>query len=339
MITIDGSQGEGGGQILRSSLTLALVTGQAVRLHSIRARRKKPGLMRQHLTAVQAAARVGGCSVPEAGIGTDKIEFRPNCIAGGHYDFAIGTAGSTMLVLQTLLPALLFADSPSELLLEGGTHNPMSPPFDFFAKAYAPLLERMGAKLDFELMRPGFFPAGGGALRIRIEPAQELEPIELLERGELQQRRAVAQIAHLDRDIARRELSVVRKRLGFGPEELEVQDHEDSIGPGNLLTIEQRYEHVTELVTGFGQRGVPAEKVAHNACDELQSYLQHGAPVGEHLADQILLPLALAGGGAFETGPMSLHTKTNIDVIQRFLPVRIQTEVGENGTQRVTLSS
>ena len=337
MITIDGAQGEGGGQILRTSLTLSLLTGEPVRLHSIRAGRRKPGLMRQHLTAVQAAARVGGCELDGVGIGSTKLDFAPKRVAGGSYDFAIGTAGSTMLVLQTLLPALLFADAPSELLLEGGTHNPMSPPFDFFERVYAPMLRRMGAELECELLRPGFYPAGGGAVRVSITPVEKLEPIELLERGELVQRKATARVAHLPPHIAERELKVVRKKLQYLEHECTVTEHDDSTGPGNLLCIEQEYEHVSELCTGFGELHKRAEKVAYEACDQLRKYLEHGAPVGEHLADQLLLPMALAGGGVFRTGPLSLHSRTHIDILKRFLPldVAVTREEGAGRVERV----
>ncbi len=191
MITIDGSQGEGGGQVLRTSLGLSLVTGKAFRIEKIRAGREKPGLLRQHLTAVRAAAQVGGAKVSGDEIGSRTLAFEPEQVRGGEYEFAVGTAGSATLVLQTVLPALIVAGGPSRLTLKGGTHNPWSPPFDFLQKAFLPLLERMGAKVTAELIRPGFYPAGGGEFTVEIQPVPggRLQPLDLLERGETVSRR------------------------------------------------------------------------------------------------------------------------------------------------------
>lgn len=321
MLEIDGSQGEGGGQILRTSLTLALVTGQPVTLTRIRAGRKKPGLLRQHLTAAEAAARIGGTSLGGAKLGSTELRFEPRTLAGGHYHFAIGTAGSTMLVLQTILPALLCADRPSVVELEGGTHNPMSPPFDFVDRVYLPVLRRMGARVTMTLLRPGFFPAGGGRVRVEIDPTGPLVPLELLERGPLRARRALARVAQLPDHVAERELRVVQQRLGWRADELRSERCNTAHGAGNVLTLELEYEHVTELVTGFGEVRRRAEQVATEAVAELERYLEHDAPVGPHLADQLLVPFALAGGGVFRTAPLSLHTTTNLAVLQRFVPL------------------
>ena len=162
MITIDGSAGEGGGQILRSSLALSLVTGQPFRMERIRAKRQKPGLLRQHLTAVEAAKAVGCAEVSGETLGSQTLDFRPGPVTPGNYRFAVGTAGSATLVLQTVLPALLTASDPSTLTLEGGTHNPLAPSFDFLDRCFMPLIHRMGPSVELELKRPGFFPAGGG---------------------------------------------------------------------------------------------------------------------------------------------------------------------------------
>ena len=190
MILIDGSEGEGGGQILRTSLALSLVTGQPFRLENIRAGRQKPGLLRQHLTAVEAATTVGAAEVIGAALGSKTLEFRPGAVTPGNYRFAVGTAGSATLVLQTVLPPLLTANAISTLTLEGGTHNPFAPPFDFLARCFAPLIQRMGPTIELELRRPGFFPAGGGKFHARIEPVKRLARFDLLERGPLRQHRA-----------------------------------------------------------------------------------------------------------------------------------------------------
>ena len=219
MIIIDGSQGEGGGQILRTSLALSLVTGQPFRLEQIRAGRQKPGLLRQHLTAVEAAKTVAVAEVIGAVLGSQTLEFRPGAVTPGNYRFAVGTAGSATLVLQTILPPLLTANGTSTLTLEGGTHNPFAPPFDFLAHCFVPLIRRMGPTIELELLRPGFFPAGGGKFHARIEPVKQLARFDLLERGTVRQRQARAIISKLPAQVADRELAVVREQLGWREDE------------------------------------------------------------------------------------------------------------------------
>ena len=174
-LKIDCSMGEGGGQILRSSLALSLVMGRSIRIEKIRAGRKKPGLLRQHLTAARAAAEIGRAQVRGVELGSEELEFAPGVVVPGEYRFAVGSAGSATLVLQTVLPALLTASGPSQLVLEGGTHNPMAPPFDFLEKAFLPCIRRMGPRVEATLTRPGFYPAGGGAFEVAIEPVERLE--------------------------------------------------------------------------------------------------------------------------------------------------------------------
>ncbi len=337
IITIDGSQGEGGGQILRTSLGLSLVTGMPFRIERIRAGREKPGLLRQHLTAVNAARQVGQARVEGAALGSKELEFRPGKVASGDYSFQVGTAGSTTLVLQTILPALVTAASPSTVTLEGGTHNPFAPPFDFLERAFLPLLSRMGPTVVAKLERPGFYPAGGGRFRVEISPCQRLRPLELCSRGELRSRKARAMVASLPRTIAERELRVITKRLSWPKESLEVVETNDSAGPGNIVTLEIASEHVTEIFTGFGERHVAAETVASHAVDEAREYLEAGVPVGVHLADQLLLLLAVAGGGSFRTLPLTSHSTTNIDVIRKFLEVPIRVDAIGAKSSQVTL--
>lgn len=333
MITIDGSQGEGGGQILRTSLALSMVTGQPVRLERIRAGRRKPGLMRQHLTCVQAATEIGSATVRGAEIGSQELEFHPGAVRPGSYRFAIGTAGSTSLVLQTVLPALLATSGESELELEGGTHNPLAPPFEFLQQSFAPVLRALGATLELTLERHGFYPAGGGQLRARIRSTGKLRPIELLERGSVRQRRARVLLARLPQAVADRELERVRERLGWSEAECHTI-HVDGPGPGNALSLELDCEHVTEVATAFGEKALRARAVADLAIDELRYYLASDAPVGVHLADQLLIPLALAGGGSLRTITPSLHTRTNAEIIERFLPVEIAiTEQGRHAAR------
>ena len=324
MMVIDGAYGEGGGQILRTSLALALVTGTPFRIEHIRAGRPKPGLLRQHLTAVHAAAEVGQARVTGAAIGSLQLTFIPGRVTPGTYTFTVGSAGSTILVLQTVLPALLLASEPSTLTLEGGTHNPFAPPFDFLAQAFLPLVNRLGPQVTAALERPGFYPAGGGKCQIAIAPTPRLTRLDLRERGEVRAIHARALVAKLPRSIAERELAVIAQQLEWRGDWLHVETVVSARGPGNIVTIVVACEHITEVFTGFGERGVRAETVAAQAVQATQHYLAADVAVGEHLADQLLIPLALARGGSFTTLPLSLHTTTNIQIIQQFLDVKIE---------------
>jgi len=338
MVIIDGSIGEGGGQILRTALALSICTGTPFKIEKIRAGRQKPGLLRQHLMAVNAAAAICGATVDGVAMASQQLTFTPGKVRPGDYTFAIGTAGSTTLVLQTVLAPLLTADGPSCLTIEGGTHNPFAPPIDFLEKAFLPLINRMGPKVDVTLERAGFYPAGGGRIVARIQPAAKLSPLHIPARGEITGRLAKAVVAALPGDIAKRELEKVEKMLGWSGEQLQICQLPREWGPGNLLTLEIASEHVTEVFTGFGMKGVTAEAVAEQAVQEARRYLAANVPVGECLADQLLLPLALAGGGSFVTLAPSRHTKTNIEVIQRFLPMQFSLQEISRDVWRVEIS-
>lgn len=338
MLSIDGCAGEGGGQILRTALALSIVSGQPFRITRIRAARERPGLLRQHLTAVKAAAEVSAAAVDGAALESAAVTFRPGPVRPGEYSFAVGTAGSATLVLQTVLPALLTAPSPSHLILEGGTHNPAAPPFDFLLKSFLPLINRMGPAVTAELARPGFYPGGGGRFEVTIEPAPRLLPLELSERGAIKAIRVRAIVANLPRSIGEREVQAVLRALSLAEDCAAVEEIRGAHGQGNAVMIEIETQHHTEVCTGFGQRGVPAETVADIAVKEARAYIASGLPVGVHLADQLLLPLALAGAGRFRTGPLSLHARSNIDVIRRFLEVSFALEESPPGTWTVTVA-
>ena len=322
MITIDGSFGEGGGQILRTSLALSLVTSKPFSIHNIRAGRKKPGLMRQHLTAVNAAVEIGRAAVEGNRIGSQAFTFKPDMIKPGNYHFAIGSAGSCTLVFQTILPALLIADKPSEIVLEGGTHNPFAPPFDFLKKTFLPVIHRMGPRVDAVLEKPGFYPAGGGRFKVTINPA-DLKRLDLLERGNIIHQSACAYVANLPVNIANRELNVLHEKLEWDRKLLNTVEVENAQGPGNILILEVESEHITEVFTGFGEKRIPAEKVAKRAVRSVREYLAFDVPVGRYLADQLLIPMALAGGGKFRTLSPTRHTTTNVEIIKKFLDVEI----------------
>lgn len=338
-ITIDGSMGEGGGQVLRTSIALSMTTGKPFRIINIRAGRKKGGLLRQHLTALKAAAEVCGAEVKGADIGSREVTFEPGEVVAGDRHFSVGTAGSATLVLQTILPALMTASSPSTIVFEGGTHNPFAPPFNFIEKAFLPLLKRMGPEVTCRLKRPGFYPAGGGRFTVTVRPATKLQELNLVERGEIRRRECLAVVAQLPGSIGEREVKTVCDGLGWSAEECRVDLYAQSLGPGNILVIEIESENVTEVFTGFGIRGIRAEDVARGAVKEVRRYLETGVPVGKYLADQLLLPMALAGGGSFRTLSPSLHTITNIEVIKRFMDLEIEClQVAENVSEIVVRS-
>lgn len=338
-VVIDGSMGEGGGQILRSSLALSLITGRPFRVTNIRAGRKKTGLLRQHLTAVNAATQVSGAEVQGDEIGSPELTFRPGRVRPGSYHFSVGTAGSATLVLQTVLLALMIAPGPTELVLEGGTHNPYAPPFDYLEKAFLPCIRRMGPQVFCSLERAGFYPAGGGRFRVSIGPVPKLSPLELCDRGDFISHRARAFICQLSPRIARRELQVLKQMLNWEEESLEVVEVRESNGPGNVLVVELHFTNISEVVTGFGERGVSAETVADRTAQEVHSYLVSGVPVGTYMADQLLLPLSIAGSGVFRTMPPTQHTLTNIEVIRRFLDLDIRCEEVADRAWQITVGA
>jgi RNA 3'-terminal phosphate cyclase (ATP) len=237
MLEIDGSQGEGGGQIIRSSLALSLLTGTPVKLTNIRAKRKNSGLAKQHLVAVQAAAEISGAAVNGAALGSSQLSFTPGAVKAGEYSFRIGTAGSASLVLQTILPPLLLASGSSTLTIEGGTHNPLAPPADFLMRSYAPLVQQLGPRLQIQLDRHGFFPGGGGRLIVHIEPVSQLRGLELLTRGEVRSQRVRALVANLPKKIAERECHEVRRLSGWEKRCFHAEEVPAN-GCGNVVLIE-----------------------------------------------------------------------------------------------------
>ena len=320
---IDGAAGEGGGQVLRTALALAMITGQPFRIERIRAGRQKPGLMRQHLTAVMAATQICGGSAIGAEPGSTTLEFTPGKIRGGEYSFAIGTAGSTILVLQTILLPLLCAGERSRLVLEGGTHNPHAPSFAFLELAFLPQLARMGAEVTATLVRPGFYPAGGGRIEVDVVPHDRLLPPHVPARGELHRTHAEALVVNLPASIGERELAVIADRLKWPVEQLKLVTNAKAVGPGNVLSLFLEFATVTQVLVAFGEQGVSAESVARRAAGVAARLLRADVAIEPHLADQLLLPIALAGAGSFTTLALTTHATTNIEVIRRFMDVPI----------------
>lgn len=331
MIRIDGTMGEGGGQVFRTSVALSALTGKPFAITRIRGGRGKPGLLRQHLTAVRAAAEICSAKVKGAELGSGELEFRPGEVRSGAYEFAIGSAGSTSLVLQTILYPLAAADGASTVVITGGTHNKAAPTFEFLRDTFAPQLARTGPLLAVELDVAGYYPAGGGVLRARIEPGRSREPFELLERGEITRRAVEATVAHLPDSVGRREIAQFCQRLTWPEGDGVVREDRHSPGPGNVLTVQIGAGGVTETFVGFGERGVRAENVANDVAKEVKNYLAVGAPVGVHLADQLILPMALAAGGTFRTVAPSKHLLTQVELIPRFLDVEVSVEPEPEG--------
>ena len=317
LITIDGTQGEGGGQVVRTSLSLSAITGRPIHIDGVRGGRAKPGLMRQHLTAARAVAAICDGALGGDTLKSETLTLTPGPIRADEYRFDIGTAGSTALVIQTVLPILLHADGPSTVTVTGGTHNLNAPSADYLMTTFIPCLSAMGADTDLELVQHGFYPAGGGEVRLRIKPWTDRRPMIADTRGETGPLSAHAIIANLRPSIATREIKALQRHLGIADERATVADVV-AAGPGNSVMVNVPNAVLTEQFTTHGQHGIKAETLCKQLANDVQDYLVSEACVGEHLADQLLLPMALAAGGRFDTPDLSLHTRTNMDVIRAF---------------------
>lgn len=321
MITIDGSEGEGGGQILRTALSLSLITQQPFKLSNIRARRDPPGLRPQHLASVLAAKEIGDARVSGASVGSQSLKFEPRGIAKeANYQWDVGTAGNVNLVAQTVLLPLLHAPHPTSFTIKGGTHTSKAPSFEFVREVYLPLIQKMGGSVQARITRHGFYPAGGGEVSFNVVPSS-LSPLSLTDSPTFSLR-ATAAVARLSKTIAERELQVLKELLGLQDNQTTAIELESSGGPGNFLYIKCSSRGHVEMINVVGERGLRAELVAQHAALEAKQFLASKAPVGIHLADQLILLLSMTGG-EFRTMELSQHTETNIEVIKRFLDVTI----------------
>ena len=323
MLNIDGSSGEGGGQIVRTSLAMAMLTGESIRLQNIRAKRKKPGLKRQHLTGVRAAAAISDATVSGAQLESSTLDFRPGRIRGGAFRFDIGSAGSAMLVLQTVLPALLAAPTPSSVVVTGGTHNGLSPPWPFFERCFLPSLASMGIDVTATCDRAGFFPAGGGQVTLTVQPCSAPSGLRLTALNPDPRLEATVLLSRMHRSVGDDQVRWLRRRVNLAHAEVR---EVPSPGPGNAVFLKACGGPVDLIFSGFGDRRRRGRAVAEQALDELTAWRASGAPVDEHLADQLLIPLVLAGSGSFRTTRPSLHTQTNLDVLARFTGTRLRVE-------------
>lgn len=315
-IVIDGAQGEGGGQIFRSALTLAMCLGKEVRIENIRAGRSKPGVLRQHLACLKAAQEISDAQVEGNEIGSQCVRFVPRTIRAGQYRFSVGTAGSTTLIMQTIMMPLLLADDASDVIFEGGTHNSMAPTFDFFEQSFLPRVSDIGGRIEVAIERYGFYPAGGGMWRARIHPASEFKRLELCNVAEPSALSAVAMSSKIPKHVGERELAQVKKKCGWDETQLQ-QVLIDSVGPGNVISLRCITDAYVAMFDAFGEKNVSAEKVATKAISAFKKYERSQVPVCEHLADQLIIPMALGGGGAFMTEKPSGHLLTNVQVVKQ----------------------
>lgn len=340
MIEIDGSFGEGGGQILRSSLALSLLTSKPFRLYNIRAGRPKPGLAAQHLASVRAAAEVGGARLRGDAIGSRELTFEPDGVRPGTYSFPIGTAGATGLVLHTIyLPLAWQTEATSEIILEGGTHVTTSPNYHFLDVTWRRHLERMGLRVSLTLERPGFYPKGGGRVRAIIQPCETLQGLTLTRAPEISRVSGFSASASLPDHVAKRQARRAKVRLNDQGIVADISiQHWEAFNPGSVLALTLDELPVPALFFGLGARGKPSEAVADEAVDQVLAHVRAGAPIDRHSADQLVLPLALANSASeFRVSEVTRHLTTNIEVIRRFVDreISVEGEEGATGIVRV----
>jgi RNA 3'-terminal phosphate cyclase (ATP) len=344
MLTIDGSYGEGGGQVLRTSLALSAITGQTVRIVRIRAGRRKPGLRPQHLTAVRALAKVCDAELEGARLNAQEVTFAPRARPqAGRYTFDVaqaakgGSAGSVTLLFQALALPLALAAGPSQLTLRGGTHVAWSPPFDYLKRVYLPTLARMGVEAKVNIRKWGWYPIGGGEMQATVQGRAGVAPqgLDLLERGALRRVRGLSASSNLPKHIrVRQEQSALHALRANGINARVDAVDAPSKGQGTLVFLWAEFENALAGFTSLGERGKPAERVAAEAVQDLLDFREAGGALEEHLADQLVLPLALAEGASrFTTAKVSDHLLTNAWVVNQFLPgaVRVQGAEGEPG--------
>ena len=302
LITIDGSQGEGGGQILRTSLALSAAYGKPFEMLNIRAKRDKPGLKRQHLTCVRAVAQICGAQVEGDEVGSLRLSFKPGTIKGGTYQFDIGTAGSVTLVAQTVIPVLLRADTPSTVTITGGTHVPFAPIWEFFAETYLPELRRMGARVEAELEQCGFYPAAGGVVKLRVWPYDESKRparYDLTDLGAYLGGTVEGVVSHIPRSIAEAEVGIVGNQMRDLALERVVREV-DALGPGNYCCTRLRYERATVVISAIGTYGKSRKSVANEVARQIRDFVKSSKACEKHLADQLLVPLHLFIGTELE---------------------------------------
>jgi len=340
MLEIDGSIGEGGGQILRSALSFSCHLKRPFRIFNIRAGRKNPGLQPQHLTCVRAAQLVSGAEVRGDSTGSLELFFIPDKVDGGHYKFDIGTAGSTSLVLQTILLPLCFAQGESDITITGGTHVPWSPPFHYLKYVFLPLLQRTGIDVSLEIERWGFYPKGGGIIRASVKPVSSINPINIEQMGRLKNLKGISAVGNLPLSIAlRQKASALEVLKSHGLQaEIEVLSP-PCIGQGTFLFLLGEFENSHAGFSSLGERGKRAEDVGKEAAAGFIRFYSGNGSIDGHLTDQIVPYLALTNKtSSFTTQEITGHLLTNIWVIRRFIDVEIEVKGKEKEIGKVTVN-
>ncbi len=335
MLIIDGSFGEGGGQILRTSIALSSILLKPIRVINIRAKRKPPGLRRQHMTAIKVLATLTNAEVKGVTMGSTVVEFMPKVRKGGNYSFDIGTAGSISLVLQAALPVMLFASDRVTLTIRGGTDVPWSPPIDYVRYVFAPILREMGAKVRIDVLRRGHYPRGGGIVRIEVEPVNYLEPLDKLDRGNVLFIEGLSHAVKLPQHVALRQEYAARdflEKRGYRNVKIRIEAYDPRrdphLGPGSGIVIWAKTEHSILGADALGAKGKPAEKVGLEAAEKLVNDLSTGAALDTHMGDMIIPFLAVAKGvSEITAAKLTMHAYTNIEVVKKF----INTEVSLKG--------
>lgn len=335
MIEIDGSYGEGGGQVLRTALSLSTLTGRGVHIHDVRANRSTPGLAPQHLTGVRALAGICDAEVAGDTLRSTDVTFQPRSAPhAGTFTIDVteaaeaGSAGSVTLLAQALLIPLLFATGPSTITLRGGTHVLWSPSFEYLDQVYLSALARCGLHAEASLSAWGFYPVGQGQITLTVTPIEQLQALTLTQRGALERIAGVAVASNLPSHIPQRMTDRARSLLSDLGVRFAVQPKRvTGAGPGAGIFLIAEYEHVRAGFAGHGKQGKPSEVVAEEACEALLAHHRTGAPVDVHLADQLLVPLALAAGRSeFRTARITPHLRTNAHIITRFVDAEIAVE-------------
>jgi RNA 3'-phosphate cyclase len=325
MVEIDGSHGEGGGQLLRNAVALSAISGIPIRVRNIRARRKNPGLAPQHLTAVKAVGALCGAAVDGLAAKSIEIEFRPGQVRGGSYVFDIGTAGSVAMVLQALLPVAISSGQGFSFRIRGGTDVTAAPPVDYLRHVLLPLLERMGASIRMTIARRGYYPRGGGEVLVEVQACPRLDPLALATPGKLCAVRGYAHVANLPEHIVTRMAGAARSRLHLLSNvhiAQEVLGRDAAIGMGGAIVLTACLEHTILGTSALAARGVPAERLGEEAADELIRLLHCGATLDDHAADQLLVYMALARRpSVFSVSRLSPHAETALWLIGQFVPV------------------
>jgi RNA 3'-terminal phosphate cyclase (ATP) len=339
MIEIDGSFGEGGGQVLRTSLSLSCLFNKPFHIFNIRKGRKRPGLMPQHLMGIRSLKLISDARVEGDSEGSTELLFEPNEVKDGDYLFDIGTAGSTSLLLQAILPPLIFAKNISSLSLKGGTHVPFSPPFHYISQVFIPILLKLGIEIKVKIESYGFYPKGGGKVIIEIKPADGVKGIKLLERGKIKGVHGLSGVGNLPISIAERQRDAALKILASQGVHAEIETlSAPTPGQGTFIFLEAVTDNCLAGFSSLGERGKKAELVGEEAANNFLNYYSTSACLDHHLSDQIILYLAIAQGeSSFTTSEISGHLLTNLWVLEKFLDIhyRVEGEMGKPG--RVTI--